>query len=1527
MKERSKLKNFYEIGFLSNGKIKIIKVKTITSIKTTIKIVFRFLLGLILLLFVLGIALSLPFVQTKIANHFIKSINEDFGIAISIEEVGVSVFGGVKFKNVLILDHHEDTLIYANRIKTNILDSSKLLDGNLIFGDLALEGLYFNMKTYKNEKYSNLDKFIKAFENDKPPTKQHFLLSASNLKIYNGRYVLINQNKESPKDIDFTKLNIDADDFKIYGPSVTAQINKMSFQDHRGIFVKKLSGNFSYTKQHIKIVSLDLQTNESKLRGDVALNYKMEDFSDFVNKVEFDIKFDKGSLASNDIRTFYKELGKNQQFYINGRIKGPLNNLKLTNLKLVDAKNSQIIGTINFKNLFPSKGKEFYMSGKFKKLSTSYDNLVSILPHVLGKRLPVILKKLGAINLVGETQVTTTSVNANFVMSTHLGKVISDLSIENMNTTEKAAYVGNIVLEDFNIGSLLDRKDVGKLSLNLDLIGKGFSEKYLNTTINGDITQLEYNGYNYKNIVLNGLFKSGLYKGQFAVSDPNLEMNFDGLVDLSKKDSSYDFHINVENADLHQLNFVKDSISKFKGDIAVEVSGNSVDNLRGNVFINKTAYQNPKATYLFDDFTIHSTFDKERVRTITLNSPDIVEGEIVGKYEFSQLQNLFTNSLGSLYTNYKPEKVKRGQFLKFNFSIYNKIIEIFYPEISIGTNTIVKGNINSDNREFKLNFNSPKVTAADNTFDNIRIKIDNKNPLYNAFIELDSIKTKQYKIRDFSLINVTMKDTLFFRSEFKGGSKGEDFFNLNLYHTINKDNNNVVGINKSEIKLKDFLWFLNEKETPNNQIVFDKSFKNFNFDTIRLSHEDQEITFMGDIKGTAYKDLKLTVKNVDLNQITPANSNFVLNGNVNAIVNYKQDNSVFQPTASIQIDSLNINKTNLGNLNFNIEGDKTFKKFNLNATIANENLESLAAGGSFEIVDNKTILDLELKLDQFNLGILGSLGGGVLSNIRGFASGNAGIIGNLQKPEINGRLFVDGAGMTIPYLNVDYSLTNRTVVDLTEQKFIFRNDVLTDTKYGTNGNLNGSIEHNNFSDWKLDLDITSKRLLVLDTQDSEDAAYYGVAFIDGKASIKGPTNGLFIKVDAKSEKGTALKIPINNAESISENNFLHFLTAKEKFNLKKGIVDNSRNYKGLELDFDLDITPNAEVEVILDRNTGHGMKGKGNGTLLFKINTLGKFNMWGDFQVYEGTYNFKYGGLINKPFVVKKGGYISWEGNPMKARLNLEAIYKTAANPSVLLENSSFNKKVPVNLIIGVRGDLASPEPDFNFEFPTVSNVLKSEIEYKLNDRNVRETQAILLLSTGSFLSPEGVSNSALSSNAFETATNLLSGLIRSDDEKFQFGIGITGADRTIGRETEGRVEASISSRINERITINGRVGVPFGGITATAVVGDVEILYRVNEDGTLNLRVFNRENTINYIGEGIGYTQGVGVSYEVDFDTFKELANKFFKNLKIEKVTAPFEVDQDSDLPPAINDSPKSKKPNTTEQKINQEGKVPEED
>ncbi|RZJ98651.1 MAG: translocation/assembly module TamB, partial [Flavobacterium sp.] len=359
-------------------------------------------------------------------------------------------------------------------------------------------------------------------------------------------------------------------------------------------------------------------------------------------------------------------------------------------------------------------------------------------------------------------------------------------------------------------------------------------------------------------------------------------------------------------------------------------------------------------------------------------------------------------------------------------------------------------------------------------------------------------------------------------------------------------------------------------------------------------------------------------------------------------------------------------------------------------------------------------------------------------------SGTANFSGNVNNPEINGRLFLNKSGLKIPYLNVDLAFQENSIVDLTSTQFIIQNSIIEDTKYKTQGRLNGFIGHKKFSDWKLDLGITTNRLLVLDTKDSEEAAYYGTAFIDGTATITGPTDGLLIEVQAESKQGTSIKIPINNSESVGNKSFMHFLSPDEKNNLKKGIVSSIRDYKGLELKFDLDITTEAEIEVILDRETGHGMKAKGNGTLLLEINTLGKFNMIGDYQIYEGSYNFKYRGLIDKRFEVKKYSTIVWEGDPLRARLNLDAIYKTSANPSVLLDNPSINRRVPVEVGIGITGSLSSPEPDFQINFPTVTSVLKSEIQTKLSDKDIRQTQALTLLSTGGFLSQDGLDQNAL---------------------------------------------------------------------------------------------------------------------------------------------------------------------------------------
>jgi len=1468
----------------------------------------------------------LTIVQTYLGKYATNELNKAYGTNLTIDRLTISPFFSVKLKGILVRDHHKDTLFYIKRLKTSILDFSVLYEnGHPYFGDINFDGLDCKLTQYKNEKGTNLDRFVEAFD-DGTPSSGKFRMKASSMRIKDSRFRYTDENLETAKVLDFKQLNGYLSDFFIKGPNVYTNVEKLSFKDHRGLFIKNLKSNFTYTKKNILLNNLHLVTSESEIIGRVELKYKREDFADFNNKVVFDAIFDKAIIASNDLNYFYKEFGINNKFFVNTHLKGTLNNFTTHNLKLVDKYQSEVIGTLTFKNLF-DVNKSFYIKGNLDNLTSSYKKLNAILPRVLGAVLPSNFNRLGKVNIVGNFELSTTFINSKILLTSQLGKLETNLSMQNINNIDNASYEGTFVLDNFNIGSFLEKDDLGFATLKAQVNGKGFTKKFLNTKIKGTVYNLDFNKYNYKNIVVDGTMKMPYFEGNLICNDPNLKMKFDGLIDLSSTIKKYDFEAQVDFADLYALHFSEvDTLSVFKGNVSANINGNTINDLTGVLKVKDVSYLNNREHFIFDDFQMTSIFDADKVRTITVNSPDIISGKVVGKFKIEEVKKILENAVGSLYANYDPNKLLPNQYLDFEFTIHNKIIGIFIPEISISDKTILKGKINADEGKFEFDFNSPSVLAFKNSFKNIKIDIDNKNPLYNAYIEIDSINAKNYKIADFSLLNVTMNDTLFVRTEFKGGKKGEDKFDLNLYHTIDEEKNSVVGFKKSELNFKEYLWIVNENEELDNKIIFDKELQNFTFNNFTLSHNNQIMDFYGTIKDSTYKDLNLKFKNVDLNKITPSLDSLQFEGNINGNIKYYQKDLVYKPEASVIIDSLKVNQFYLGNLLFDIMGNKNFDRFEIDSKIEKEDVENFYLKGSIGYKNNKTSLDLEAGLNEFKLNPLGPLLSSILSNVRGNATGRATIVGSLIDPEIDGRLYLNESGVGVPYLNVNYNFKKNAIVDITENQFIFRNIEITDTKFNTKGILQGNVKHNVFADWEIDLDVKSDKILALDTDYVEEAYYYGTAFLNGFIKVKGPVNSLVIDVVGESEKGTNIKIPISDSEDVGNNSFLNFITEKEKYSLNKETFLDKNKYNGLELNLDFDINTNTNIEVILDRDSGHSMFANGYGTMKININTLGKFLMFGDFTVEEGKYNFKYGNLIDKKFKVKKGGTIRWEGNPLGANLNLEAIYNTEANPALLIESASFNKKVSTEVSIYLNGTISNPDPDFNINFPTISSVLKSEIDYRLQNKDARQTQAMALLSTGSFMTAENAGNVAYGP-IFERVGSILNDIFSDDESLLKLGLDYNQGDRV--NQISDRVGVTLNTTINEKISINGKLGVPVGGVTQSAVVGNLEIQMKLNDDGSLQAHVFNKENDINYnIGGNVGYIQGIGLTYSVDFDSLSELLKIIFiKKKKQDNNNSNKIPDSDSDLPSDFMNFVNENKKKTPEPKKEEEEplKVPE--
>ena len=252
-----------------------------------------------------------------------------------------------------------------------------------------------------------------------------------------------------------------------------------------------------------------------------------------------------------------------------------------------------------------------------------------------------------------------------------------------------------------------------------------------------------------KVLKVSGILKDQLFDGSLVSEDDNLKFSFKGLADFAEERNTFNFIASIDYANLEKLNFINDSLAIFKGKVNMDITGNTLDNIIGDIKFTKTSFQNKNETYYFDDFKVSSTFENDSIRSIDINSPDIITGYLKGQFKVKELKKLVQNSLGSIYTNYKAFEISGGQALSFNFKIYNKIIDVFFPEVSFDANTFIRGNIVADEGVFKLNFKSPRIEAYGNIADSIDLRIDNKNPLYNTFVSMGDLSTSYYDVKDF----------------------------------------------------------------------------------------------------------------------------------------------------------------------------------------------------------------------------------------------------------------------------------------------------------------------------------------------------------------------------------------------------------------------------------------------------------------------------------------------------------------------------------------------------------------------------------------------------------------------------------------------------------------------------------------------------------------------------------------------------------------------------------------------------------
>jgi hypothetical protein len=439
------------------------------------------------------------------------------------------------------------------------------------------------------------------------------------------------------------------------------------------------------------------------------------------------------------------------------------------------------------------------------------------------------------------------------------------------------------------------------------------------------------------------------------------------------------------------------------------------------------------------------------------------------------------------------------------------------------------------------------------------------------------------------------------------------------------------------------------------------------------------------------------------------------------------------------------------------------------------------------------------------------------------------------------------------------------------------------------GTINGNIFHNNFSRIQLDYDVTYRNMLVLNTTQKENKTFYGKIYGSGNVGIWGFLNNLHMQVRDTTTKGSKFFLPLDGPEEVDESDFITFV----KKDTAKAKPDDPLT--GFNLEMFVTATPDAQMQIILDSKSGDMLNVQGLGDLRLQINTLGKFEMFGDYIMTNGDYLFTLENVINKKFDIDAGSSISWSGDPLAAQIDIVTSYRQRASVAPLLNDTSgdYRGRVPIDCKLKISDKLFSPDIDFAIDFPTVDATAKSRIQNVLADEAELNRQVFSFLLFRTFVTPAIYNNNSggvtAGGAAASTGSEMLSNRLSSFLNNYVGNLtGLNdlevGLNYRAGSNTGNEVDLALSKQLfNNKVSIDGNFGVNNSQTTKNSSgIIDVNIEYKLTDDGRYRVKGFNRSNDVNQVATSGGpYTQGIGLFYREEFETVNQLFTRYLAKLK----------------------------------------------
>ena len=569
-----------------------------------------------------------------------------------------------------------------------------------------------------------------------------------------------------------------------------------------------------------------------------------------------------------------------------------------------------------------------------------------------------------------------------------------------------------------------------------------------------------------------------------------------------------------------------------------------------------------------------------------------------------------------------------------------------------------------------------------------------------------------------------------------------------------------------------------------------------------------------------------------------------------------------------------LNDRLLGNLNVGVRWSSEADDIYLNGTLLKPGLTVTRISGHYS--PNMDDLDMVVAMEELEIDPFEPILSGVLEDVSGAVNGSARVVGPLMDWEADGEFTLMNPSFNIPITGTTLAATAMDF-SLNEQRVVldscYWRDFATDQSIITWG----EIAHNQFSTLDFDIHLRADSALGMQLNRTYDSYFYGTGIVDGDLVVEGPVEQIHLGLNATTKKGSILKIPLDNPTEVETPSFLRFVSDESRAPMD---TSKAKSPEYFTTDMEIDVLPDALVELILDEVMGDMISSRGAGNMRVKILEDESFELYGLYTIASGDYLFTLQGIINKPFELIPGGTILWSGDLYEAEVNLQAKYSVNTDLKGLVTNSNYsNENVDVDLIITLTGSLMTPEIGFEIVLPNSPSSYQQELERRILTADAMNYQAFSLLMLGDFYRQNlGVQEGINLSESFTRSTSevlvsqfgtwIAAGLGTYVDVELDYTTGNNPYNSLVQSGDEIRLGVS-KDFMDGRLRINSSLDVPISADgSSTLLLGDTQIEYELTKDGRTVLRAFNRSNRNDPLLQNTGpYTQGVGIQFRKDFD------------------------------------------------------------